>query len=58
MWYRIEIAITNMMECANYSMNFYVYCLTNGEIRKAVVTTLRSIFERVTCQAKKQINLN
>ena len=58
MWYRDEIAFTNLMECASYSLNFYVYCLTNGEIRKAVATTLRSIVEKVTCKSQQQVTLN
>ena len=48
-WYENEIAITNFFECINYSINFYVYCLTNGEIRRAVVSTLQSLVNMTLC---------
>ena len=52
-WYVDEIAVTNLLECTNYSMNFYVYCLTNGEIRKAVLTTLQQILVKLRCKSNR-----
>ena len=53
-WYENEIAITNFFECINYSINFYVYCLTNGEIRRAVVSTLQSLVNMILCGKRER----
>ena len=31
---QILIDITNLLETCNYGVNFYLYCATNGELRK------------------------
>ena len=41
------ITVTNFFECINYSMNFYIYCAVNGDIRRTVKSILNSIFK--TC---------
>lgn len=37
-------SVGDIMCCINYSMNFYLYCLTNKEIREAVIADFRKLF--------------
>ena len=46
-WYFIEVMVTNLMECINYSFNFYLYCSTNGEIRRSVFFALRKVYSKL-----------
>ena len=39
-------AVTNVLEAINYSVNFYLYCATNGEIRQLLIRNFRNIIKR------------
>ena len=48
---RIESAITNLLEAINYSLNFYLYCVANGEIRKSILRSFHNLTDMV-CKTK------
>lgn len=43
-WFnRTYISFSNFLEAANYSSNFFIYCIANSEIRKAAWDFVKSI---------------
>ena len=38
-------AIANNLELLNFALNFYIYCLCSGEIRRAFVVLFKSCYQ-------------
>ena len=45
-------SVGDILCCVNYSMNFYLYCLTNKEIREAVLDDFRKL-----CRVEKTASI-
>ena len=51
---RMLAAITNVLEAMNYSVNFYLYCATNGEMRESIIRNFNNfIGGYLLCNLKK-----
>lgn len=50
-YFLMEVSITNFLEAVNYSFNFYLYCVVNGDIRRAVLCRLKRLFPCFFCKA-------
>ena len=52
---RMISAMTNVLEATNYSVNFYLYCATNGDMRQLLIRNFNNIIKNyLVCGLKKQ----
>lgn len=51
---RMLAAVTNVLEAMNYSVNFYLYCATNGNMRESIVRNFNKVVSGyLLCNLKK-----
>ena len=47
-------AVTNVLEAMNYSVNFYLYCATNGNMRESIIRNFNNVIGGyLLCNLKK-----
>lgn len=51
---QIYDSVADLLYCINYSINFYLYCIANKEVRAAVKDTCLSIASSIKSWSKSE----